>query len=163
MPVLHSSACLLKLATCANYTGSQSIFIRTLLDKKYALPYRYHVIFFSFSFLSVFTPITRARSLFSSAPYWTRSTPCRTGLSVIFFLFSFFFFMSTPCRTGTTVCHLFSFSFFIFMSTPRRTDTMSSFFFFFFFFMSTPCRASRLVRGALVRGTLEALPACFMC
>jgi hypothetical protein len=49
------------------------------------------------------------------------------------------------------------------MSTPRRTDTMSSFFFFFFFFMSTPCRASRLVRGALVRGTLEALPACFMC
>ena len=40
VPALHSAACLLKLATCAQYTGSQSIFIRTLLDKKYALPYR---------------------------------------------------------------------------------------------------------------------------
>jgi len=39
VPVLHSSACLLKLAITTTYTGSQSIFIRTLLDKKYALPY----------------------------------------------------------------------------------------------------------------------------
>jgi hypothetical protein len=40
IPVLHSSACLLKLATSVRYTGAQSIFIRALLDKKYALPYR---------------------------------------------------------------------------------------------------------------------------
>jgi len=39
VPVLHSSAALLKLAAMP-YTGAQSIFMRELLDKKYALPYR---------------------------------------------------------------------------------------------------------------------------
>ena len=39
LPMLHSAAALLKLAEM-EYTGSNSIFIRILLDKKYALPYR---------------------------------------------------------------------------------------------------------------------------
>ena len=39
IPILHSSAALLKIAEM-DYTGANSIFIRTLLDKKYALPYR---------------------------------------------------------------------------------------------------------------------------
>lgn len=39
IPVLHSSAALLKLAEM-DYSGANSIFIRVLLDKKYALPYR---------------------------------------------------------------------------------------------------------------------------
>lgn len=39
IPMLHSSAALLKIAE-AEYSGANSIFIRTLLDKKYALPYR---------------------------------------------------------------------------------------------------------------------------
>jgi len=40
VPVLHSSAALLKLCMHKQYNGSQSIFIRSLLDKKYALPFR---------------------------------------------------------------------------------------------------------------------------
>ncbi|XP_013195328.1 bystin [Amyelois transitella] len=39
IPVLHSSAALLKIAEMV-YTGANSIFLRILLDKKYALPYR---------------------------------------------------------------------------------------------------------------------------
>lgn len=39
IPMLHSSAALLKIAEM-DYTGGNSLFIRTLLDKKYALPYR---------------------------------------------------------------------------------------------------------------------------
>lgn len=39
IPVLHSSAALLKLAQMP-YSGTTSFFIRVLLDKKYALPYR---------------------------------------------------------------------------------------------------------------------------
>ncbi|XP_038051579.1 bystin-like [Patiria miniata] len=39
IPVLHSSAALLKIAEM-DYNGANSIFLRTLLDKKYALPYR---------------------------------------------------------------------------------------------------------------------------
>ncbi|XP_075238419.1 bystin [Lycorma delicatula] len=39
IPMLHSAAALLKLAEM-DYTGANSIFIRILLDKKYALPYR---------------------------------------------------------------------------------------------------------------------------
>ena len=39
VPMLHSGAALLKLAEM-DYNGANSIFIRTLLDKKYALPYR---------------------------------------------------------------------------------------------------------------------------
>ena len=39
IPVLHSSAALLKIAEM-EYSGANSIFLRTLLDKKYALPYR---------------------------------------------------------------------------------------------------------------------------
>uniref|UniRef100_A0A1B6CJX0 Bystin n=1 Tax=Clastoptera arizonana TaxID=38151 RepID=A0A1B6CJX0_9HEMI len=39
IPMLHSAATILKLAEM-DYTGASSIFLRTLLDKKYALPYR---------------------------------------------------------------------------------------------------------------------------
>lgn len=39
IPVLHSSACLLKICEM-EYSGANSIFIRTFLDKRYALPYR---------------------------------------------------------------------------------------------------------------------------
>ncbi|CAG8577525.1 9592_t:CDS:10 [Paraglomus occultum] len=39
IPVLHSSAALLNLAEM-DYTGPNSLFIRILLDKKYALPYK---------------------------------------------------------------------------------------------------------------------------
>ncbi|KAL7753889.1 snoRNA-binding rRNA-processing protein [Sorochytrium milnesiophthora] len=39
IPVLHSSAALLKLAEM-DYCGANSIFIRVLLDKKYALPFK---------------------------------------------------------------------------------------------------------------------------
>ncbi|XP_071959566.1 bystin-like [Antedon mediterranea] len=39
IPVLHSSAALLKISEM-DYTGANSIFLKLLLDKKYALPYR---------------------------------------------------------------------------------------------------------------------------
>lgn len=39
IPVLHASACLLKICEM-EYTGANSIFIRIFLDKRYALPYR---------------------------------------------------------------------------------------------------------------------------
>lgn len=39
IPMLHSAATLLKIAEM-DYTGANSIFLRALLDKKYALPYR---------------------------------------------------------------------------------------------------------------------------
>nr|XP_057910185.1 bystin isoform X1 [Doryrhamphus excisus] len=39
IPVLHSSATMLKLAEM-DYNGANSIFLRLLLDKKYALPFR---------------------------------------------------------------------------------------------------------------------------
>ncbi|KAF4528803.1 hypothetical protein B566_EDAN017306 [Ephemera danica] len=39
VPILHSAAAMLKLAEM-EYTGASSIFLRVLLDKKYALPYR---------------------------------------------------------------------------------------------------------------------------
>lgn len=39
IPVLHSGAALLKLAEM-DYSGPNSLFIRVLLDKKYALPYK---------------------------------------------------------------------------------------------------------------------------
>ncbi|XP_037031605.1 bystin [Bradysia coprophila] len=39
IPVLHSSACLLKICVM-EYNGANSIFIRIFLDKRYALPYR---------------------------------------------------------------------------------------------------------------------------
>ncbi len=39
IPMLHSCAALLKISEM-DYSGANSIFIRTLLDKKYALPYR---------------------------------------------------------------------------------------------------------------------------
>jgi len=39
IPMLHSAAALLKIAEM-EYSGANSIFIRILLDKKYALPYR---------------------------------------------------------------------------------------------------------------------------
>ncbi|CAK9813581.1 BYSL [Anthophora plagiata] len=39
IPVLHSSAAILKIAEM-DYTGANSVFLRIFLDKKYALPYR---------------------------------------------------------------------------------------------------------------------------
>jgi len=39
IPVLHSAAAMLKIAEM-NYSGANSIFLRVLLDKKYALPFR---------------------------------------------------------------------------------------------------------------------------
>jgi essential nuclear protein 1 len=39
IPVLHAAACLLKICEL-EYSGANSIFIRILLDKRYALPYR---------------------------------------------------------------------------------------------------------------------------
>lgn len=39
LPVLHSAAALLRLAQL-EYCGTTSFFMRVLLDKKYALPYR---------------------------------------------------------------------------------------------------------------------------
>ena len=39
IPMLHSSAALLKIAEM-DYSGASSIFLRALLEKKYALPYR---------------------------------------------------------------------------------------------------------------------------
>lgn len=39
IPVLHSSACLLKICEM-DYSGANSIFIRIFLEKRYALPYR---------------------------------------------------------------------------------------------------------------------------
>jgi hypothetical protein len=39
LPVLHSAAALLRLAQMP-YCGTTSFFIRVLLDKKYALPYK---------------------------------------------------------------------------------------------------------------------------
>jgi len=40
IPMLHSAAALGRLASLSNYTGPSSLFIRVLLDKKYALPYQ---------------------------------------------------------------------------------------------------------------------------
>lgn len=39
VPILHSAAALIKLAEM-DYSGPNSLFIRILLDKKYALPYK---------------------------------------------------------------------------------------------------------------------------
>jgi essential nuclear protein 1 len=39
IPLLHASACLLKICEM-EYSGANSIFIRILLEKRYALPYR---------------------------------------------------------------------------------------------------------------------------
>jgi essential nuclear protein 1 len=39
IPVLHSAAALLHLCEM-NYTGPTSVFIKVLIDKKYALPYK---------------------------------------------------------------------------------------------------------------------------
>jgi len=39
IPVLHSSAAILKIAEM-DYSGANSLFLRALLNKKYALPYR---------------------------------------------------------------------------------------------------------------------------
>merc|ERR1712142_838689 len=39
IPVLHSCAAMMKLAEM-EYSGANSIYLRVLLDKKYALPYR---------------------------------------------------------------------------------------------------------------------------
>jgi essential nuclear protein 1 len=39
LPMLHSSAALMRLAEM-DYSGPNSLFIRVLVDKKYALPYK---------------------------------------------------------------------------------------------------------------------------
>ena len=40
IPVLHSAACLMKLAETVEFSGPVSVFMRVLIDKKYCLPYR---------------------------------------------------------------------------------------------------------------------------
>ncbi|KAK9367677.1 Bystin-domain-containing protein [Lipomyces kononenkoae] len=40
IPALHSSAALLRLAEMETYSGANSLFMRVLIDKKYALPYK---------------------------------------------------------------------------------------------------------------------------
>ncbi|KAK9458896.1 Bystin-domain-containing protein [Lipomyces oligophaga] len=40
IPALHSSAALLRLAEMDTYSGANSLFMRVLIDKKYALPYK---------------------------------------------------------------------------------------------------------------------------
>ncbi|KAK7208144.1 Bystin-domain-containing protein [Myxozyma melibiosi] len=40
IPALHSSAALLRLAEMEHYSGAYSLFMRVLIDKKYALPYK---------------------------------------------------------------------------------------------------------------------------
>lgn len=65
IPVLHSAAALLRLAEM-EYTGPSSLFIRILLDKKYALPYKvidalvYH--FLQFADKSKGVEVTRTRA-----------------------------------------------------------------------------------------------------
>ena len=65
IPVLHSAAALLRLAEM-EYTGPTSLFIRILLDKKYALPYKvidalvYH--FLQFADKSKGVEVTRTRA-----------------------------------------------------------------------------------------------------
>lgn len=39
IPMLHSAACIVKIAQMP-YSGANSVFLRTLLDKKYSLPFR---------------------------------------------------------------------------------------------------------------------------
>ncbi|WFC98835.1 snoRNA-binding rRNA-processing protein [Malassezia yamatoensis] len=65
IPVLHSAAALLRLAEM-EYSGPNSLFIRILLDKKYALPYKvidalvYH--FLQFADASKGVEVTRTRA-----------------------------------------------------------------------------------------------------
>ena len=65
IPVLHSAAALLRLAEM-EYSGPNSLFIRILLDKKYALPYKvidalvYH--FLQFADKSKSVEVTRTRA-----------------------------------------------------------------------------------------------------
>ncbi|KAI6646901.1 hypothetical protein LOD99_9093 [Oopsacas minuta] len=40
IPVLHSGACLMKLAETVHYSGPVSVFMRVLINKQYCLPYR---------------------------------------------------------------------------------------------------------------------------
>ncbi len=39
VPMLHSAAAMLKIAEM-DYSGANSLFLRTLIDKKYTLPFR---------------------------------------------------------------------------------------------------------------------------
>jgi essential nuclear protein 1 len=38
--MLHTAACMMRLAQQTDYSGAQSIFLRTLIDKKYTLPHQ---------------------------------------------------------------------------------------------------------------------------
>ena len=40
VPILHSGACLIKLAETSEYSGPVSVFMRVLINKQYCLPYR---------------------------------------------------------------------------------------------------------------------------
>ena len=40
IPILHSGACLMKLAETSEYSGPVSVFMRVLINKQYCLPYR---------------------------------------------------------------------------------------------------------------------------
>ena len=58
IPMLHSAAAILKIAEM-DYNGANSIFLRALLDKKYALPYRV-IDAVVFHFLGLVFFVTRA-------------------------------------------------------------------------------------------------------
>ena len=72
VPLLHSAAAIIKIAEM-DYSGANSIFLRTLLDKKYALPYQavdavvYHFLRYSLklTFINITYYITSSTLLLS--------------------------------------------------------------------------------------------------
>lgn len=89
IPMLHSAATLYRLAEM-DYSGANSIFLRILLDKKYALPYRvvdavvFH--FLRFVFLStreILVVITIYTSKVMSLALFRLSKPKKDSLSIL--------------------------------------------------------------------------------
>lgn len=66
IPMLHSAAAILKIAEM-DYNGANSIFLKTLLDKKYALPYRVvdAVVFHFLGYVSALHPRSSFYNLFT--------------------------------------------------------------------------------------------------
>lgn len=67
IPMLHSAAAILKIAEM-DYNGANSIFLKTLLDKKYALPYRVvdAVVFHFLGYVSALHPRSSLYNLFTA-------------------------------------------------------------------------------------------------
>lgn len=66
IPMLHSAAAILKIAEM-DYNGANSIFLKTLLDKKYALPYRVvdAVVFHFLGYVSALCPKSSVNNMFT--------------------------------------------------------------------------------------------------